>query len=318
MYTSFFNLRENPFSLTPDPRYLYLSPQHREAMNHLIYGIHEKKGFILITGGIGTGKTTICRSIIKKLDPSVQTALILNPFLSDIELLETITQEFHIPVEGAQRTKKNFVDALNGFLLKNFAAGRNAVVFIDEAQNLPRATLEQIRMLSNLETEQEKLIQIVLVGQPELQEILASPTLRQINDRIMLRYHLEPLRRADVKHYIEHRLSVAGGDGQLSFSEGAFEKVFEFSRGYPRRINAICDRALLVAYTESARVIEKETIENAMEDMSTSYMTGGQAMPSRGKRWLVPILVLVFAVLIAAGVIYGGQILRLIVPLRLF
>jgi general secretion pathway protein A len=318
MYTSFFNLRENPFSLTPDPRYLYLSPQHRAAMNHLIYGIHEKKGFILITGGIGTGKTTICRAIIKKLDPSVQTALILNPFLSDIELLETILQEFGIPFEGPERTKKNFVDALNGFLLKNFAAGRNAVVFIDEAQNLPRATLEQIRMLSNLETDQEKLIQIVLVGQPELQGILASPALRQINDRIMLRYHLEPISRENVKHYIEHRLSVAGGNGQLSFADGAFEKIYDFSRGYPRRINAICDRALLVAYTENARRIEKETIQNAMKDMNAGYMTGGQAAPSGGKRWLVPVLILVFAVLVAAGVIYGNQLYRLISTLRLF
>jgi general secretion pathway protein A len=318
MYTSFFNLHENPFSLTPDPRYLYLSPQHRAAMNHLIYGIHEKKGFILITGGIGTGKTTICRAIIKKLDPSVQTALILNPFLSDIELLETILQEFGIPFEGPERTKKNFVDALNGFLLKNFAAGRNAVVFIDEAQNLPRATLEQIRMLSNLETDQEKLIQIVLVGQPELQGILSSPALRQINDRIMLRYHLEPISRENVKHYIEHRLSVAGVDGQLSFTDGAFEKIYDFSRGYPRRINAICDRALLVAYTENSRSIEKETIQNAMKDMNAGYMTGGQTAPSRGKRWLVPVLILVFAVLAAAGVIYGSQLLRLISPLRLF
>jgi len=318
MYTTFFNLRENPFSLTPDPRYLYLSPQHRAAMNHLIYGIHEKKGFILITGGVGTGKTTICRAIIKKLDPSVQTALILNPFLSDIELLETILQEFGIPFEGPERTKKNFIDALNGFLLKNFTAGRNAVVFIDEAQNLPRATLEQIRMLSNLETEQEKLIQIVLVGQPELQEILASPTLRQINDRIMLRYHLEPINRENVRHYIEHRLSVAGVDGQLSFDDGAFEQIYEFSRGYPRRINALCDRALLVAYTENSRRIEKKTILNAMNDMNASYMTGGQTVPSRGKRWLVPVLILVFAVLVAAGVIYGSQLFRLISPHRLF
>jgi len=318
MYTTFFNLRENPFSLTPDPRYLYLSPQHRAAMNHLIYGIHEKKGFILITGGVGTGKTTICRAIIKKLDPSVQTALILNPFLSDIELLETILQEFGIPFEGPERTKKNFIDALNGFLLKNFTAGRNAVVFIDEAQNLPRATLEQIRMLSNLETEQEKLIQIVLVGQPELQEILASPTLRQINDRIMLRYHLEPINRENVRHYIEHRLSVAGVDGQLSFDDGAFEQIYEFSRGYPRRINALCDRALLVAYTENSRRIEKKTILNAMNDMNASYMTGGQTVPSRGKRWLVPVLILVFAVLVAAGVIYGSQLFRLISPHRFF
>ena len=318
MYTTFFNLRENPFSLTPDPRYLYLSPQHRAAMNHLIYGIHEKKGFILITGGVGTGKTTICRAIIKKLDPSVQTALILNPFLSDIELLETILQEFGIPFEGPERTKKNFIDALNGFLLKNFTARRNAVVFIDEAQNLPRATLEQIRMLSNLETEQEKLIQIVLVGQPELQEILASPTLRQINDRIMLRYHLEPINRENVRHYIEHRLSVAGVDGQLSFDDGAFEQIYEFSRGYPRRINALCDRALLVAYTENSRRIEKKTILNAMNDMNASYMTGGQTVPSRGKRWLVPVLILVFAVLVAAGVIYGSQLFRLISPHRLF
>ncbi len=318
MYTSFFNLRENPFSLTPDPRYLYLSPQHRAAMSHLIYGIHEKKGFILITGGIGTGKTTICRAIIKNLDPTVQTALILNPFLSDIELLETILQEFGIPFGDQERTKKNFIDALNGFLLKNFTEGRNAVVFIDEAQNLPRATLEQIRMLSNLETEQEKLIQIVLVGQPELQDILASPTLRQINDRIMLRYHLEPLSREDVKHYIGHRLSVAGVDGQLVFDDEAFEKIYDVSRGYPRRINAICDRALLVAYTENSHRIGRETITNAMNDMNASYMTGGQAVTTGGKRWLVPVLILVFAVLVAAGVIYGSQLFHLISTFRLF
>jgi general secretion pathway protein A len=173
-------------------------------------------------------------------------------------------------------------------------------------------------MLSNLETEQEKLIQIVLVGQPELQEILASPTLRQINDRIMLRYHLEPINRENVRHYIEHRLSVAGVDGQLSFDDGAFEQIYEFSRGYPRRINALCDRALLVAYTENSRRIEKKTILNAMNDMNASYMTGGQTVPSRGKRWLVPVLILVFAVLVAAGVIYGSQLFRLISPHRLF
>ena len=187
MYTSFFGFRENPFNLTPDPRYLFLSPFHKEALDHLLYGITERKGFIAITGGIGTGKTTLCRALLDHLDDSTRTALIFSAFLSDTELLKAINQEFGIKMDPAAASKKDYIDSLNSFLLDNFSSGRNAVLLIDEAQNLSQTVLEQIRMLSNLETEKEKLIQIVLVGQSELKDLLASPSLRQLNERITVR-----------------------------------------------------------------------------------------------------------------------------------
>ncbi len=209
MYEAYFGLKENPFSLSPDPRYLYLSPQHREALNCLIYGIGEKKGFMVVTGGIGTGKTTLCRALLAGLDGTTASALIFNPALSDIELLKTINQEFGIRLVG-RGTKKRYLDGLNAFLMQNFAAGKNAVLLIDEAQNLSHSVLEQIRMLSNLETVREKLIQIILLGQPELRRLLALPSLRQLNERITVRYDLKPLVREDVRRYIEHRLVTAG------------------------------------------------------------------------------------------------------------
>ena len=175
MYEAYFGLKENPFTLSPDPRFLYLSPQHQESLNHILYGIKERKGFITITGGIGMGKTTLCRHLLKSLDESVETALIFNPAISDLELLEMIVHEFRIPLRGRNKTKKKYINALNEFLLANFAAGKNAVLIIDESQNLSYHVLEQIRMLSNLETEREKLIQIILIGQPELRDILAAP-----------------------------------------------------------------------------------------------------------------------------------------------
>ncbi len=261
MYTSHYKLRENPFSLTPDPKYLFLSRQHREALNHLIYGIKEKKGFIVVTGGIGTGKTTLSRALLSGMDPSVETALIFNSYLSDMELLEVINQEFGIPLAGVERTKRRYIDALNSFLLANHRAGKNAVVLIDEAQNLSRNVLEQIRMLSNLETETEKLLQIVLVGQPELRDLLVQPSLRQLNERISVRYHLDALLEDDVPDYIVHRLTVAGNTGHLSFVDDAFGKIYDFSRGNPRRINILCDRALLIAYTGNQLEIDRKTIK---------------------------------------------------------
>jgi general secretion pathway protein A len=214
MYTSYFGLKENPFNLTPDPRYLFLSSQHREALNHLIYGINERKGFILITGGIGTGKTTISRAFLSVLDKAVDSALIFNSAVSDMELLQTINREFGVKSESGRPTRKRLISAMNAFLLKNFAAGRNAVLLIDEAQNLSLSVLEQIRMLSNLETEREKLLQIVLLGQMELQELLDSPSLRQLNERITVRYDLRPLNSEQVRQYIEHRLTIAGGNNE--------------------------------------------------------------------------------------------------------
>jgi general secretion pathway protein A len=283
MYASHFKLRENPFSLTPDPKYLFLSRQHREALNHLIYGIKEKKGFIVVTGGIGTGKTTLSRALLSGMDPSVETALIFNSYLSDMELLEVINQAFGIPLIGVDRTKRRYIDTLNAFLLANHGAGKNSVVLIDEAQNLSRNVLEQIRMLSNLETETEKLLQIVLVGQPELRELLAQPSLRQLNERIAVRYHLDALLEDDVPDYIVRRLTVAGNTGHLTFADDAFGPIYDFSRGNPRRINILCDRALLIAYAGNGLEIDRKIIKLAIKDLKSSDVKKGTFFAGRRK-----------------------------------
>lgn len=267
MYTSFFGFKENPFKLTPDPRYLFLSRFHREALDHLLYGINERKGFIVITGGIGTGKTTLCRAFLSHLNPSTKSALIFNSFISDIELLKTINQEFGIEMNSPPASKKDYIDALNHFLLSTFSSGGNAILLIDEAQNLSYTVLEQIRMLSNLETEEEKLIQIVLIGQHELKELLAAPSLRQLDERITVRYDLQPLDRKDILGYVEHRLGIAGGRGNLRFTSGSLAKIYAYSQGNPRRINAICDRALLIAYAKNKRTISKGTVTEAVNDL---------------------------------------------------
>ncbi|MBE9547108.1 MAG: AAA family ATPase [Proteobacteria bacterium] len=308
MYTSYFGLKENPFNLTPDPKYLFLGPQHREALNHLIYGINEKKGFIVITGGIGTGKTTICRTLLSALDQSIASALIFNSFISDNELLQTINQEFGITLSGEGETKKRYIDALNEFLLKNFASGRNAVILIDEAQNLSLSVMEQIRMLSNLETEREKLLQIVLIGQPELQELLTLTSLKQLNERITVRHDLKPLNQEQVQNYVEHRLTVAGGNNEhLNFSHGAYKVIYDYSKGIPRRINAICDRALLIAYSRDTSGIDKKTIKDAVGDIGGNYLT-----PDEGKRrWLLfSLILLLFGILAVGGMIYRDEIFK--------
>ena len=303
MYEAFFGLKENPFTLSPDPRYLYLSPQHREAMNCLIYGTHEKKGFMVVTGGIGTGKTTLCRSLLAGLDDSVATALIFNPALSDLELLKTINQEFGVRMGRGRGTKKRYLDALNAFLVQNFATGKNAVLLIDEAQNLPHSVMEQIRMLSNLETVREKLIQIILLGQPELLRLLALPSLRQLNERITVRYDLKPLAREDVHHYIEHRIATAGGQTDAIFVPGSYGPIYRASRGIPRRINAICDRALLVAYGKDLRTVDRRLVRAAIRDIGPGYLT--DAGPGGMNRIVFGIIVaaLFAAVLLLAG--YG-------------
>jgi len=302
MYEAYFGLTENPFTLSPDPRYLYLSPQHREAMNCLIYGIGEKKGFMVVTGGIGTGKTTLCRALLAGLDGRTVSALIFNPALSDIELLKTINQEFGIRIVG-RGTKKRHLDALNTYLMRNFAAGRNAVLMIDEAQNLSHNVLEQIRMLSNLETVREKLLQIILLGQPELRRLLALPSLRQLNERITVRYDLKPLAREDVRRYIEHRLIKAGGDKSSSFTTGSYDLIYRLSRGIPRRINAICDRALLIAYGQDLRTIDRRLIRASVRDIGPGYLTETDL-----RRRIVRIL---FIALLAAVLIVAGGVLWL-------
>lgn len=284
MYAAYFGLKENPFKLSPEPGYLFLSEQHRDALNHLIYGIKEKKGFVLVSGDIGTGKTTLCRKLLNVLDPSVETALIFNTAMSELELLESVVREFGIEIAGDAGTKKAYIDALNGFLLRNFADGKNAVLLIDEAQNLSHGVLEQIRMLSNLETEREKLLQIILIGQPEIKNTLGLPALRQLNERITVRYDLKPLSRGEVVMYIDHRLGIAGGGGKIQFTRGAYRQVYDYSEGIPRRVNALCDRALLIAYTENIRKISRRTVRLAASDIGSGYF---QKTVSRGRKlWL--------------------------------
>jgi len=283
MYAAYFGLKENPFSLSPEPRYLFLSEQHRDALNCMIYGIKEKKGFVLISGDIGIGKTTICRSLINLLDDSVETALIFNTAISDLDLLETVIGEYGIAIISGSRTKKNYIDVLNDFLLRNFATGKTAVLVIDEAQNLSHGVLEQIRMLSNLETETEKLLQIILIGQPELSNTLMLPALRQLNERITVRYDLKPLSSPEVREYIQHRLMVAQGPGSLQFTKGAFNLIYTFTEGIPRRINALCDRALLIAYTKNVSKIDRKIVKLAVHDIGINYFQ--KTMSSGRKIW---------------------------------
>ena len=267
MYNSFFSLRENPFNLTPDPRFLYLSTYHKEALESLLRGINERRGLITITGDIGTGKTTLCRTILSQLDDAVKTALIFNSFISDIELLESLNQEFGIETGEESDTIETRALLLKKFLLENVSQGGNAVLLIDEAQNLSYSVLQQIRNLSELQVGEEKLLQIVLMGQPELKDNLANPLLENLDESIALRYELKPLEAKDIQGYIEHRLEVAGGKTSVIFSNGVFERVYENSLGNPRRINAVCDRALLIAYVEGEHTITAGMIGKAVEEL---------------------------------------------------
>jgi general secretion pathway protein A len=313
MYTAFFGFKENPFNLTPDPRYLYLSRYHREALDHLLYGINERRGFIAITGGIGTGKTTLCRALLDHLDPKTKSALIFSSFISDMEILETINQEFGIQMGPEAKSKKDYIDALNQFLLDNFRKGGNALLLIDEAQNLSHTVLEQIRMLSNLETEKDKLIQVVLVGQSELKGILSAPSLRQLNERITVRYDLKPVDSADLRGYVTHRLTVAGGGGNLNFARGAFAEIYAYSRGNPRRINAVCDRALLIAYADEKETITRKMIKEAIKDLSGG--AGTREMPERrSKQGLGPMTIALFLLLVITAAFAGWSFRQDVAP----
>jgi general secretion pathway protein A len=305
MYTAHFSLKENPFNLSPDPKYLYLSPQHTEVLNCLIYGINERKGFIVITGEIGTGKTTVCRTLLSRLNQSVESALIFNSAISDLELLEAINQELGISILQSEKTKKNCIDALNEYLLRQFSLNKNVVLMIDEAQNLSRSTMEQIRMLSNLETFQEKLLQIVLIGQPELQDILTLPSLKQLNERITLRYHIKSLDKKYVKDYIRHRLTVAGGmETSDLLTQGAYRLIYDYSLGNPRRINAICDRAFLIAYSKNMARVDRRTVRAAINDIGLSYFAQEILKKKRRLKWAFFLLMVI---LLIAAVLMNGD-----------
>lgn len=266
MYCEFFGFKERPFTITPNPRFIFLSKTHKEVFAHLLYGVRLHCGFIEITGEVGTGKTTALRTLLNQLEnDSFRLALIFNPSLTALELLRSINAEFGI--ESTASTAVDLLHALNSFLLQENAAGRTVVLVIDEAQNLQPAVLEQIRMLSNLETETDKLIQIILVGQPELATMLARPELRQLNQRITVRYHLRPMDFDDTRAYILHRLAVAGSQGSVNFTPWAVRKIYRYSNGYPRLINILCDRSLLVAYTENSRKINLSMVNTAIQEL---------------------------------------------------
>ncbi|OUD15741.1 AAA family ATPase [Thioflexithrix psekupsensis] len=265
MYQAHFGLTAAPFSITPDPQYLYLSEPHREALAHLLYGVNESPGFVLLTGEVGTGKTTLCRCLIEQLPKHVDIALLLNPRVSPLELLAAIFDELRIHYDVAF-TLKDFIDTLNAYLLTAHTVGRRTVVILDEAQNLSTEVLEQVRLLTNLETTQQKLLQIVLVGQPELQKILKRDNLRQLSQRITARYHLLPLSLRDTQAYINHRLAVGGAREPL-FTKGAMRRVFRESGGIPRLINIICDRALLGGYVNNRTVIDVGIVRKAVQEV---------------------------------------------------
>ena len=265
MYREFYGLRENPFNVTSDPHFLFMSKRHKEAFSHLRYGINERKGFLVITGEIGTGKTTLCRALLNTLGGNVSTSLIINPNLSEMQMLKAILGDFG--VDTLKRTKFDLFRQLNGFLLEELRQNRNVALIIDEAQNLRTTVLEQIRLLSNLETEKEKLLQIVLIGQPQLRQKLNLPQLEQLKQRIAVGYHLHPLDKDEVSEYIKHRLNVAGYEGSPIFSESAVQTVAEHSGGIPRLINILCDRALLSGFVYGMRHINHELIEKSIHDV---------------------------------------------------
>lgn len=262
MYHQYFDIKTDPFAITPDPRFLYMSRGHREAMAYLVYGIARAGGFVLLTGEVGTGKTTACRSALERVSANIDIALILNPKLTPLELVASICDELQIRYPSGTTSIKVLIDRLNIHLLDAHRRRRRTVLVVDEAQNLSIEVLEQVRLLTNLETATHKLLQIVLIGQPELRELLSLPALRQLDQRITARYHLAPLTKAETTAYIVHRLTVAGFNRQI-FTRGALDTVYKVTSGVPRLINTVCDRALLGAYGEQQDMVSKSTVRKA-------------------------------------------------------
>ncbi len=266
MYEAFFGLTEKPFRMTPDPRYFYPSTKHTDALNHMVYAIEERRGFVVITGEIGSGKTTLSRILFQKLDPSTKTAIIRNTHLTAKELVTLILEELEIPYRLGS-TKTHLIGLLNEFLIEQLRENNNVVLLIDEAQNLKPNVLEEVRMLSNLETETEKLIQIILMGQPELKSKLWLKELTQLRQRVTLHYHLSPLDEFDTVAYISHRLHIAGANGAPIFTSEALPKIFHHTGGVPRLINGLCDRALLTGYVNETKTIGADVINEVVSEL---------------------------------------------------
>ncbi len=294
MYTQFFSLKQAPFSIAPDPHYLFMSERHREALAHLLYGVGSGGGFVLLTGEIGAGKTTVCRCFIEQVPPDCALGYIFNPKLNALELLQSVCDEFHIAQPGGASIKP-YVDAINDYLLASHGQGKHNVLVIDEAQNLSAEVLEQLRLLTNLETSERKLLQIVLIGQPELRTMLARPELEQLAQRVIARYHLGPLSAPETASYIAHRMAVAGATS-TPFPRRLLGRVHSLTRGVPRRINLLCDRALLGAYVENEREVTSRILTRAAEEVFTDAAV---AKPPR--KALVVAGLLAFGVAVSVG-----------------
>lgn len=265
MYEEFYDLTESPFNITPDPRYLFFSRRHREAYDHLLFGITRRKGFIQLTGDVGAGKSTLCRALLEALDDGYRTALILNPVMTGIQLLRSILRELELDDRGNDRVR--LTERLNDFLLERVGGGEDVVLIIDEAQDMSPELLEQVRLLSNLEIDNRKLLEIVLIGQPELRAALDRPELRQLRQRITVRYHLGPLDRRETEAYIAHRMQVAGCSGRPTFTRPALRRIHRAAGGVPRVVNTICDAALLAGYVEGTDRIRRREVRRALRQL---------------------------------------------------
>ncbi|MEM9207985.1 MAG: AAA family ATPase [Pseudomonadota bacterium] len=298
MYTSFFGLNEKPFAITPDPRYLFMSERHGEGLAHLLYGVTDSGGFIQLTGEVGTGKTTLVRTLLGQLPNEVDVALILNPQVTVLEFLQAICRELGVALPADRDSPMALVDALNRFLLDAHARGRRIILLVDEAQNLSEEVLEQLRLLTNLETAKQKLLQIILIGQPELREILARNHLRQLAQRVTGRYHLEPLSRDEAAQYIEHRMRVAGAVGEI-FDLGAKHEVHRIAGGIPRIMNVICDRALLGAFSQEQRLVDKRLVRGAAAEVAGD---ADIALGTATWKWAAAVAAIVIAASAAFGI----------------
>lgn len=298
MYNEYFGFKEAPFSIAPDPRYLYMTAQHRDALAHLIYGLNSDGGCILLTGEVGTGKTTICRCLLEQIPDQANVALVLNPKVSEIELLETICDELKISYPDSENSVKTYTDRIYEFLIKSNRDNEKTVLIIDEAQNLDSKVLEQLRLLTNLETDQRKLLQIIILGQPELLDILAKTEMRQLAQRITARFHLQPLTKEEVKAYVSHRLAVAGQNIQL-FPENSIKLLYKLSNGVPRLINILCDRALLGAYVEAQHAVHPSILKKAAKEVFGELKNVERQ--HKNKQILYPLAV--FASIAAIGIV---------------
>jgi general secretion pathway protein A len=300
MYLEHFNLTERPFSITPDPRFLYMSARHREALAHLLYGLGDGGGFVQLTGEVGTGKTTICRCLLEQIPDNVDLAVVLNPKVTAIELIATVCDELGIGYDADNVSIKSLTDVLNRYLLDAYARGRHTVLIIDEAQNLSADVLEQVRLLTNLETSTQKLLQIILIGQPELRSLLAREDMRQLAQRVTARYHLEPISREETDAYIRHRLQICGSS-QTVFNKGAVNKIQHLSGGIPRLINVLCDRSMLGAFVEGRAQVDAKVVKKAASEVLA------ESHDDKEDSSRLPLLLGLLSILLIIGLATGYQ-----------